>query len=70
MKLVYTTDIQGKEILQNETGNHQLMMEWEKDYMEKCIDYLDPSGSVLEIGFGLGYSAKAICFKKMSKNIL
>ena len=67
MKLVYTTDIHGKEILQNEKGNHQVMMEWEKPYMQKCIDYLDPVGSVLEIGFGLGYSAKAICFKKNVK---
>ena len=57
MKLVYTKDKEGNEILQDETGAHQVMMEWEKPYMEKCIEYLDPSGSVLEIGFGLGYSA-------------
>ncbi len=36
------------------------VMEWEKDYMEKCIQVLNPRGKVLEIGFGMGYSAKAI----------
>jgi len=61
MKLEYAIDICGNEILQDETGDHQVMMEWEKPYMEKCIEYLDPSGSVLEIGFGLGYSANKLC---------
>ena len=61
MKLEYTNDICGNEILQDETGQHQVMMAWEKPYMEKCIEYLDPSGSVLEIGFGLGYSAEKLC---------
>ena len=59
MKLVYTTDISGDDILNN--GNNQVMMEWEKPYMEKCIEVLEPSGSVLEIGFGFGYSARKIC---------
>ena len=59
MKLVYTTDISGDDILNN--GDDQVMMEWEKPYMEKCIEVLEPSGSVLEIGFGFGYSAKKIC---------
>ena len=35
----------------------QVMMEWEKPYMEKSVDFMDPHGDVLEIGFGLGYSA-------------
>ena len=35
-------------------------MEWEKPYMEKCIEYLEPSGTILEIGFGMGYSAEKI----------
>ena len=61
MKLQYSTDICGNEILQDESGVHQVMMEWEKPYMEKCIEYLDPFGSVLEIGFGLGYSATKLC---------
>ena len=36
------------------------MMEWEKPYMMECINKLNPSGDVLEIGFGMGYSATAI----------
>ncbi|MDN3508072.1 MAG: class I SAM-dependent methyltransferase [Simkaniaceae bacterium] len=36
------------------------MMEWERPYMEACIDTLDPCGDVLEIGFGCGYSAGKI----------
>ena len=28
--------------------------------MEACIDFLQPKGNVLEIGFGMGYSATAI----------
>ncbi len=61
MKLEYTNDICGNEILQDETGQHQIMMAWEKPYMEKCIEYLEPQGSVLEIGYGLGYSANKLC---------
>lgn len=61
MKLKYTKDICGNDILEDETGQHQVMMEWEKPYMEACIDKLDISGSVLEIGFGFGYSARRIC---------
>ena len=61
MNLEYTTDIYGKEILQDKTDQRQVMMEWEKPYMEKCIEYLNPFGTVLEIGFGLGYSATKLC---------
>lgn len=61
MKLIYTKDKHNNEILQDETGKHQVMMEWEKPYMETCIELLKPSGKVLEIGFGLGYSATKIC---------
>ena len=64
MKLIYKTDICHNEILQDENNTHQVMMEWEKPYMEACIDLLDPSGRVLEIGFGLGYSAAVICNNK------
>jgi hypothetical protein len=46
MKLEYTTDVCGNDILQDETGQHQVMMAWEKPYMEKCIEYLNPFGSV------------------------
>lgn len=61
MKLIYTKDDNNNEILQDESGLHQVMMEWEKPYMELCIEKLNPFGSVLEIGFGLGYSATKIC---------
>jgi hypothetical protein len=40
--------------------NYQVMMEWEKPYMEALVDTLSPFGDVLEVGFGMGYSASAI----------
>jgi len=52
-------DIYDKDILIN-NKNEQVMMAWEKPYMEKCIDVLQPHGDVLEIGYGLGYSANQI----------
>lgn len=55
---IFNKDEFGKEILLK-NGN-QVMMEWEKPYMEACIQALNPKGDVLEIGFGLGYSANAI----------
>jgi len=60
MILEYKKDMGGKEILQDTTGAHQVMMEWERPYMIECINKLNPVGSVLEVGFGLGYSANAI----------
>ena len=37
-------------------SNKIMMMEWEKGYMEACVDALQitPGSHVLEIGFGLG----------------
>jgi hypothetical protein len=61
MKLKYTTDICGQEILTDENNRHQVMMEWEKPYMEKSIELFQPFGRVLEIGFGMAYSATSIC---------
>ena len=55
----YKIDEQGKEILLQDNKN-QVMMEWEKPYMEAMVEKLNPSGDVLEIGFGMGYSANAI----------
>jgi len=55
----YTIDNNHKEILQREE-EAQIMMEWERPYMEACIDKLNPRGNVLEIGFGCGYSATQI----------
>jgi len=61
MKLKFIKDSFGKELLTDENEIHQVMMEWEKPYMKKSIDLLKPYGSVLEIGFGMGYSATEIC---------
>ena len=61
MKLLYSKDICGNDILLDESGKHQVMMEWEKPYMEYSIDMLKPFGRVLEVGFGFGYSATKIC---------
>lgn len=55
----YGKDEQGNEILLKD-GKFQVMMEWEKPYMQACIDALRPFGDVLEVGFGLGYSATQI----------
>ena len=52
-------DIYDKDILIN-NKNEQVMMAWEKPYMEKCIDVLQPHGDVLEIGYGLGYSVEVM----------
>ena len=57
--LTYTKDKNKEEILLDE-NNAQVMMAWEKPYMEACIDVLQPNGNVLEIGFGMGYSATQI----------
>jgi hypothetical protein len=61
MKMEFGVDEKGQEILLKE-GRYQVMMAWEKPYMEACIDALKPSGDVLEVGFGLGYSANRIQF--------
>ena len=61
MEIIYTKDNLGKEILVNTTTDEQVMMEWEKPYMIECVNKLNPRGNVLEIGFGLGYSARQLC---------
>lgn len=48
-----------KEILIKE-GRFEFIKEQEKPYVEACIDALKPSGDVLEVGFGCGYSATQI----------
>ena len=66
----YTFDEEKKELLLS-ANNNQVMMEWEKPYMEACIDLLEPKGNVLEIGFGLGYSADRIqAYKPKSHTII
>jgi hypothetical protein len=58
---IFIKDIDNKDIIIDiENNNYQVMMEWEKPYMEKLISNLEPNGDVLEIGFGLGYSADEI----------
>jgi guanidinoacetate N-methyltransferase len=57
---MFTKDENNKDIILDPTLKHQIMMEWEKPYMEACIQKLQPFGDVLEIGFGLGYSATEI----------
>ena len=52
-------DENGDEILISDKGQF-VMMEWERPYMEASIDFLEPRGDVLEIGWGCGYSATQI----------
>jgi|TARA_B100000035_G_C20786050_1_gene459055 guanidinoacetate N-methyltransferase len=52
--------VREKEIIDPNYNNFQVMMTWEKPYMEKCVEFLKPHGDVLEIGFGMGFSATAI----------
>ena len=56
----YKKDKDNKDILTDANGQKKVMMEWEKPYMEALVEKLNPSGDVLEIGFGMGYSANAI----------
>ena len=58
-KMQFSMDEEGHEILLKD-GHFQVMMAWEKPYIEACIDALKPSGDVLEVGFGFGYSAERI----------
>ena len=55
----FAKDDNNEEVLVS-SQNQQVMMEWEKPYMEASIDFLEPKGHVLEIGFGCGYSATQI----------
>lgn len=59
MDIIYDRDEETSDILVS--GDEQIMMEWEKPYMEACISHLKPIGDVLEIGFGFGYSARQLC---------
>ena len=57
--LVYKKDRFGKDVL-DDVDSSEVMTYWEKPYMEALVDKLKPFGDVLEVGFGLGYSADAI----------
>ena len=50
--------------------NYQVMMEWEKPYMKALVNKLKPTGDVLEIGFGLGYSADQIQQHKIKSHTI
>ena len=52
--------VDDNQIIDQDYNNFQTMMAWVKPYMEKCIEILRPHGDVLEVGFGMGYSATAI----------
>lgn len=54
-------DEQGKEVLESADGT-QVMMEWERPYMVRCVDALKISAEcdVMEVGFGCAYSAERI----------
>lgn len=70
--LFFSLDRDGKEQLLDADGL-QVMMEWEKPYMEKCVDELKVTSDtdVLEVGFGCGYSASRIQeFKPRSHTII
>lgn len=69
-QMEFTRDREGKELLLKD-GKFQVMMEWEKPYMEACIDALGPRGDVLEIGFGCGYASTHIqTYKPRSHTII
>lgn len=59
--LFFSRDRTGKEQLLDVDGT-QVMMEWEREYMERCVDRLgiDSDSHVLEIGYGCGYSSQRI----------
>jgi len=63
--LFFCPDQDGKEQLLDADGK-QVMMEWERPYMEKCVDVMriDSDSNVLEIGFGCAYSAEWIQSKR------
>tara|TARA_R100000008_G_C3559647_1_gene155346 strand:+ start:225 stop:884 length:660 start_codon:yes stop_codon:yes gene_type:complete len=60
MNYIKGKDIANQEIIYDPSIDFQVMMEWEKPYVKKLIQHVEPRGHVLEIGFGLGYSADEI----------
>ena len=58
--MIYQKNNFKADMLDPNYGNFPAMMAWEKPYMEKCVEVLKPHGDVLEIGFGMAYSATAI----------
>lgn len=59
--LFFSLDKEGNQQLLDADGM-QVMMEWERPWMVRCVEALniDSSCDVLEVGFGCGYSANRI----------
>jgi hypothetical protein len=69
--LIFKKDINNKNIILDPNhNNYQVMMEWEKPYMKALVNNLKPKGDVLEIGFGLGYSATEIQKHKIQSHTI
>jgi len=69
--LIFQKDVTNKNIiLDPDHNNYQVMMEWEKPYMKALVKNLKPKGHVLEIGFGLGYSATEIQKHKIKSHTI
>lgn len=77
MQIRVSVDGRGDEmlVLASEPGvgsNRVVMMAWERPYMEALADTLDvtPSDDVLEVGFGLGFSARAIAARRPRSHVI
>ena len=68
--MIKKTKDQYKKDLLLDDKNFQVMMEWEKPYMKALVNKLKPTGDVLEIGFGLGYSANQIQQHKIKSHTI
>jgi len=69
MKIKKLKDKYNKEMLIDQHNFH-VMMEWEKPYMKSLIKKLNPKGDVLEIGFGLGYTATELQKNKIAEHTI
>ena len=72
-----TRDARGDEQLElcgapAEGASSVVMMAWERPYMEALVDALEvtPADSVLEIGYGLGFSCAAIQRRKPRRHVV
>lgn len=77
MQIRVSVDGHGEDmlVLESEPGvgsNRVVMMAWERPYMEALADTLDvtPRDDVLEVGFGLGFSARAIAARNPKSHVI
>lgn len=73
--VVVESDVRGDDMLVvDRPGSgvtNVVMMAWERPYMEALVRALDVTGKdVLEIGFGLGFSARAIRLHKPRRHVI